>query len=65
MADEHDHFGPECPQCRALADQANILGGFAESMQQMIDNGTFERLGREMAMRREQAIMEAVFRKKL
>ncbi len=57
--DDHEHFGPDCPTCQAFSEQAKILGGFAEATQQLIDNGTFERMGREMAERREKAILDA------
>lgn len=52
-----DHCGIDCPQCQALNDQARVLGGIAEAMQKMLDGGVFERLGAEMARRREEAFL--------
>jgi hypothetical protein len=53
-----DHFGPDCPQCCAMAAQA--MGGMAEALQKALDDGTFERLGMEAAERRERAVLDAV-----
>ncbi len=64
MADEHDpddHDAATCPQCRAMFQQTLALGGMAEAMQRLIDNGTLERLGREAAERDERAFMDAFF----
>ncbi len=60
--DEHEHFGPECPECQAATQTCQVLGGIAEAMQKMLDDGTFERLGAEMAYRREQAILDALLK---
>jgi hypothetical protein len=57
--DDHDHFGPNCPQCRGMAEAAKALGGFAEAWQKMLDDGVFERWGRDMAMAREKAFWDA------
>jgi hypothetical protein len=66
MTTEHiehtdDHDALSCPQCQAASEACRVLGGFAEAMQRMLDDGTFERMGQELAMRRERAILEAVF----
>jgi hypothetical protein len=55
----HGHFGPDCPRCRAMADQAQAQGDLAAALQKMLDDGVFERLGREMAYRREEAFWRA------
>ncbi len=49
--DGHDHFGPDCPQCRALAEQGKALGGLADAIERMLADGTFERMGAEAARR--------------
>lgn len=54
-ADPHDHFGPDCPQCRAAHEQAQALGSLAGALQKMTQDGVFERLGREAARWREEA----------
>lgn len=59
--DEHEHFGPDCPQCKSMADQSRVLGGIGEAWQKMLDDGVFFRLGQEMARRREEAVFKAVF----
>jgi hypothetical protein len=59
MADHEEHDALNCPQCRGAMEACTILGGFAEAMEKMIENGTFERMGREAARRREQAFWEA------
>lgn len=56
-ADDHD--GLNCPQCQAATQAVQILGGFGEAMQKILDNGVLERMGREAGMRREQAFMDA------
>ncbi len=55
----HDHCGIDCPQCQAASEACKILGGFAEALEKMIEGGVFERLGAEMARRREEAIWKA------
>jgi hypothetical protein len=60
MEAEHDHFGPDCPQCRAASEACRIVGGFAEALEAALNDGTFERLGREAAMRRERAALDAI-----
>jgi hypothetical protein len=57
--DDYEHFGPDCPQCQAIAAQVKAMGSIAEWLESRIADGTFERLGAEMAMRREKAFMEA------
>jgi hypothetical protein len=54
-----EHHGPDCPECRAHAQAAQVLGGFGEAMQKMLDTGAFERMGQEFAYRREQAFLNA------
>lgn len=56
-ADDHDALS--CPQCQAATQACAIIGPVAEAMQRMIDDGTFERMGREMAMRQEEAFWRA------
>jgi hypothetical protein len=54
-----DHFGPDCPQCRAMADQAKSLGDFAEAMEKVMIPAA-RRLGREMARRRNEVVLKAI-----
>lgn len=61
--DADDHFGPDCPECRAASEACRVMGGFAESLEKMLADGTIERLGYEMAQRREQAYIDALFGK--
>ena len=56
--DEHDALN--CPQCQAFSETAKIVGGMAETMDRMIHDGTFERMGREMALRQNEAVMKAI-----
>jgi hypothetical protein len=64
MTDTHetpeDHDQSTCPQCLAMVAQCNMMGGIAEAMQKMLEDGTFARMGREMAERRERACLEAI-----
>lgn len=60
--DEHDHHGPDCPQCQAIIAQVKVLSGIAEWMEARIKDDFFERLGEEMAMRREQAFWDDFLR---
>ncbi len=63
MTDDHDALS--CPQCQAATNACRVLGGFAEAMEKMIADGYFERMGREAAMRRERAALEAFLGSKL
>lgn len=63
MSEPEDHDALTCPQCQAMNELSKILGGFAEATQRLIDDGTFERWGREMAERRERAVIEAILGK--
>lgn len=60
MSQQHeDRCGVDCPQCQAFSEQARVLGGLGEAMQKMLDDGTFERLGADMARRQEEAFLRA------
>jgi hypothetical protein len=64
MSDTHEtpegHDQSACPQCLAMVAQCQILGGIAAAIEKALDDGTFERLGREAAERREWACLEAI-----
>jgi hypothetical protein len=57
--DALDHDALSCPQCQGMAQAASVLGGFAESMEKMIEDGTFYRMGQEMARRQNDAFWRA------
>jgi hypothetical protein len=57
--EDDEHFGPDCPECRAMSQLCHSVGGMARAMQKLIDDGTFFRLGQEIAMRRERAFLKA------
>lgn len=56
--------GPDCPVCQKwmATEQARIMGGFAEALQKMLDDGYFYRLGRDMAMERNRRFWEVFMR---
>jgi hypothetical protein len=43
-----------------MSEAAYVIGGFAEGLEKMLAEGVFERLGYEMAKRREKAILDAL-----
>jgi|HubBroStandDraft_5_1064220.scaffolds.fasta_scaffold167116_3 hypothetical protein len=57
---DDDHSGPDCPQCQAASLACQVMGGYAEAMQKMLDDGVFERMGEEMARRKEEAFLRAI-----
>jgi len=62
MNDEHDsdeHDGLNCQQCQAASQACAVFGGFAESMEKMLADGVFYRMGRQMAEERERRFLEA------
>jgi hypothetical protein len=69
MSDTHEtpegHDQSTCPQCLAMVAQCKAMGGIAGAMQKMLDDGVFERMGRELAERRERIVLEAVLGKPL
>ena len=57
--DDPGHDALNCVQCQAYNEAGKVIGGIVEVMQRMTDDGTFERMGREMAERREAAVLKA------
>lgn len=62
MTDEpHDHDGTTCPQCQRMSEAVRVLGGFALALERALEDGTFHRIGEEMARRREEEFWKAFF----